>query len=105
MGCFVLYPRTSVFFYARLPCVLRIKIRPKSRGMGDEPRSVLPLEKMYDFLSRDAAVTIWEKDPSNRHCGRIVGFDEYMNVVVDGEAGRYLLKGDCICAIFETGGR
>lgn len=72
--------------------------------MPDEPKSMLPLEKMYDLMSRAAAVTIWEKDPKTKHKGRIVGFDEYMNVVVDGEAGRCLLKGDCICAIFEASG-
>ncbi|CAD25131.2 SMALL NUCLEAR RIBONUCLEOPROTEIN E [Encephalitozoon cuniculi GB-M1] len=71
--------------------------------MGGELRSVLPLEKIYDFLSRSIDVEIWEKDMGAKHKGRIVGFDEYMNVVVDGETGRYLLKGDCICAIFGKG--
>ncbi|ADM11095.1 small nuclear ribonucleoprotein E [Encephalitozoon intestinalis ATCC 50506] len=68
--------------------------------MGGEPKSILPLEKIYAFLSRAADVEIWEKDIGVRHKGRIVGFDEYMNIVMDSGAKRYLLKGDCISVVF-----
>ncbi|AFM97849.1 LSM domain-containing protein [Encephalitozoon hellem ATCC 50504] len=67
--------------------------------MGGELKSTLPLEKLYDFLSKSTDVEIWEKDIRTKHRGRIVGFDEYMNLVIDNGAKRYLLKGDCVCVV------
>ncbi|KAH9411946.1 hypothetical protein HK407_02g03920 [Ordospora pajunii] len=67
--------------------------------MGADSRSVLPLEEIYNFLSASVSVEIWGLDASTRHAGTIVGFDEYMNVVIDANGKRVLIKGDCVCAV------
>lgn len=75
-----------------------------------------PINLMFRFLQSKQKVQIWLYDQSDlRVEGRIIGFDEYMNLVLD-EAeevsmkrknrkalGRILLKGDNITLIQTTG--
>jgi small nuclear ribonucleoprotein E len=66
--------------------------------MPKELQAILPLEAMYKLMKDEASVEIWEKESDAKHTGRIVGFDEYMNVTLEGKR-RFILKGDCIAAI------
>ncbi|PNH04852.1 Small nuclear ribonucleoprotein E [Tetrabaena socialis] len=75
-----------------------------------------PINLMFRFLQSKQKVQIWLYDQTDlRVEGRIIGFDEYMNLVLD-EAeevsmkrktrkvlGRILLKGDNITLIQTTG--
>ncbi|KAG2489183.1 hypothetical protein HYH03_012409 [Edaphochlamys debaryana] len=75
-----------------------------------------PINLMFRFLQSKQKVQIWLFDQADlRVEGRIIGFDEYMNLVLD-EAeevsmkrktrkalGRILLKGDNITLIQTTG--
>ncbi|GLC36348.1 hypothetical protein PLESTB_000771300 [Pleodorina starrii] len=75
-----------------------------------------PINLMFRFLQSKQKVQIWLYDQADlRVEGRIIGFDEYMNLVLD-EAeevsmkrknrkalGRILLKGDNITLIQTTG--
>ncbi|EFJ44512.1 hypothetical protein VOLCADRAFT_82766 [Volvox carteri f. nagariensis] len=75
-----------------------------------------PINLMFRFLQSKQKVQIWLYDQADlRIEGRIIGFDEYMNLVLD-EAeevsmkrknrktlGRILLKGDNITLIQTTG--
>ncbi|KAM0671445.1 LSM domain-containing protein [Ordospora colligata] len=67
--------------------------------MGTDFRSVLPLEEMYNFLSASIPVEVWGVSAGSKNAGIIVGFDEYMNIVLDENGKRVLIKGDCVCAI------
>lgn len=76
-----------------------------------------PINLIFRFLQSKARVVVWLYDqPDMRVEGRIIGFDEYMNLVLD-EAeelsvkrktrkalGRILLKGDNI-TLMQTVGR
>lgn len=78
---------------------------------------ILPLRMCYRFLQSKQRIVVWLYDqPDMRVEGRIIGFDEYMNLVLD-EAeelsvkrktrkplGRILLKGDNI-TLMQTVGR
>lgn len=66
--------------------------------MGNEQRAVLPLEALFAFLTDGTEVEIVERDATT-HVGRLAGFDEYMNITVDAGGRRYMLKGDCVCAV------
>lgn len=59
--------------------------------------SLLPLEAIYKFMVEKRVVEIWF-EKTKMH-GRIVGLDEYMNLVVDQEGARMIVKGECIFAI------
>ncbi len=75
-----------------------------------------PINLMFRFLQSKQKVQIWLFDQADlRVEGRIIGFDEYMNLVLD-EAeevsmkrktrkslGRILLKGDNITLVQTTG--
>jgi small nuclear ribonucleoprotein E len=67
--------------------------------MPKELQAILPLEAMYKLMKGSVAVEIWERETDTKHAGRIVGFDEYMNVTLEGGGRRFVLKGDCISAI------
>ena len=73
-----------------------------------------PIAILFRYLQDHTPVAIWLHDRADmRITGTIVGFDEYMNVVVDGASevyprhpekpnrplGRIMLKGDNICLV------
>ncbi|XXG58345.1 hypothetical protein AAC387_Pa04g0672 [Persea americana] len=75
-----------------------------------------PINLIFRFLQSKARIQIWlfeQKD--TRIEGRIIGFDEYMNLVLDDAdelnvkkntrkpLGRILLKGDNITLMMNTG--
>ncbi|KXZ43545.1 hypothetical protein GPECTOR_87g407 [Gonium pectorale] len=75
-----------------------------------------PINLMFRFLQSKQKVQIWLYDQADlRVEGRIIGFDEYMNLVLDDAEevsmkrktrkalGRILLKGDNITLIQTTG--
>mmetsp|Transcript_33149 Transcript_33149/g.98661 ORF Transcript_33149/g.98661 Transcript_33149/m.98661 type:complete len:90 (+) Transcript_33149:168-437(+) len=76
-----------------------------------------PINLIFRFLQSKQRIQVWLYDQNDlRMEGRIIGFDEYMNLVLD-EAeevsvkrktrkalGRILLKGDCI-TLMQTVGR
>lgn len=76
----------------------------------------LPINQIFRYLQNKSRVQIWLYEQSDlRLEGRILGFDEFMNVVLD-EAeeistkkktrrpvGRVLLKGDNITLMMNTG--
>lgn len=70
---------------------------------------VLPAQQIYNFLKSKARVSVWlYENTSMRLEGVVLGFDEFMNVVLDDadevhaktgvtkRLGRVLLKGECI---------
>lgn len=59
--------------------------------------SLLPLEAIYKFMIEKRDVEVWFE--KTRMYGRIVGLDEYMNLVLDQEDTRMIVKGECIFAI------
>ena len=75
-----------------------------------------PINLIFRFLQSRQKIQIWLYEQADlRIEGRIIGFDEYMNLVLD-EAeevslkrkirkplGRILLKGDCITLMQTTG--
>ena len=79
--------------------------------MGSRVQKVMtqPINLIFRFLQNKARIQIWLYDQTNlRLEGRIIGFDEYMNLVLDDaeeidlkqktrkKLGRTLLKGDNI---------
>ncbi|EKX72864.1 small nuclear ribonucleoprotein, putative [Theileria equi strain WA] len=71
-----------------------------------------PINQIFRFFTSGTRVQIWLYDqPNTRIEGRIMGFDEYMNMVLDDaeevtlkkdtrkDIGRILLKGDCMTLI------
>jgi len=75
-----------------------------------------PINVLFRFLQNKARVQVWLFEQSSlRLEGRIMGFDEFMNVVLDDaeevnikkktrrKLGRLMLKGDCISMIFAVG--
>lgn len=75
-----------------------------------------PINLIFRFLQSKAKIQIWLYDSSDlRIEGRIIGFDEYMNLVLDDAEevsikrnsrkplGRILLKGDNITLMQTTG--
>jgi len=69
----------------------------------------LPINVIFKYLQSKTRVLLWlYEDTRLRIEGQIIGFDEYMNVVLDDAeevdvktnkktyVGRILLKGDCI---------
>jgi small nuclear ribonucleoprotein E len=75
-----------------------------------------PINLIFRFLQSKAKIQIWLYDQADlRIEGRIVGFDEYMNLVLDDAEevsikrsgrkplGRILLKGDNITLMQTTG--
>ncbi|KAG5419643.1 hypothetical protein I9W82_001523 [Candida metapsilosis] len=69
-----------------------------------------PINLIFKFLQQQSLVTIWLYEKSNsRIQGKIQGFDEYMNLVIDeaeeivngkkSPLGRLLLKGENITLI------
>ena len=75
-----------------------------------------PINLIFRFLQSKAKIQIWLYDQSDlRIEGRIIGFDEYMNLVLDDAEevsvkrnsrkalGRILLKGDNITLMQTTG--
>eukprot|EP00037_Helgoeca_nana_P030100 m.368286 g.368286 ORF g.368286 m.368286 type:complete len:94 (-) comp28110_c0_seq2:1234-1515(-) len=84
----------------------------RGRGKGVQKVMVQPINLIFRFLQNRARVQIWLFEKSDlRIEGRIVGFDEYMNVVLDDAEevsikskerkviGRIMLKGDNITLI------
>lgn len=77
-----------------------------------------PINLMFRFLQSKQRIQVWLFDQADlRLEGRLIGFDEYMNLVLD-EAeevsvkrktrktlGRILLKGDNITLLQTTGNR
>jgi small nuclear ribonucleoprotein E len=75
-----------------------------------------PINLIFRFLQSKAKIQIWLYDQADlRIEGRIIGFDEYMNLVLDDAEevsvkrgtrkplGRILLKGDNITLMQTTG--
>eukprot|EP01041_Mallomonas_annulata_P005851 gene5851-11818_t len=90
--------------------------RPMSGGRGDGPRvkkvMTQAINLIFEFLKNRERVLIWlYENTSTKIEGVIIGFDEYMNLVLDDAAeinvktaesthiGRILLKGDCVTLI------
>lgn len=76
----------------------------------------LPINLIFRFLTNKSRISIWLFDSSDMRIeGVIVGFDEYMNVVLDDseevqvkkktrrKLGRIMLKGDNITLMMNTG--
>mmetsp|Transcript_76780 Transcript_76780/g.156097 ORF Transcript_76780/g.156097 Transcript_76780/m.156097 type:complete len:91 (+) Transcript_76780:131-403(+) len=74
-----------------------------------------PINLIFRFLQNKTRIQIWlYEQTSIRMEGRIIGFDEYMNLVLDAAEevdmkkgtrkalGRILLKGDNITLMMET---
>ncbi|WUR03247.1 small nuclear ribonucleoprotein E [Vairimorpha necatrix] len=64
-----------------------------------EESEIRPLESIYLGMVDKKEVEVYEKEGNMIHRGKIVGFDEYMNLVIETGHSRYLLKGDCILSI------
>mmetsp|Transcript_58446 Transcript_58446/g.65380 ORF Transcript_58446/g.65380 Transcript_58446/m.65380 type:complete len:93 (-) Transcript_58446:360-638(-) len=72
----------------------------------------LPINVIFGHLQKKKRVRIWlYEDTKMQLEGQIIGFDEYMNMVLDDaveigkkrvEVGRILLKGDSITLIQEA---
>ncbi|KAH3765993.1 Small nuclear ribonucleoprotein E [Pelomyxa schiedti] len=75
-----------------------------------------PINLIYRYLQNRAIIQIWLYENTDiRIEGRIIGFDEYMNLVLDDaeelslkkgtrrKLGRTLLKGDNITLMLNTG--
>lgn len=60
-------------------------------------RSILPLEAIHKLMVEKVAVDVWMEKESVS--GRIVGLDEYMNLVLDQDGSRLIIKGECIFSI------
>ncbi|XP_071476824.1 small nuclear ribonucleoprotein E-like [Diadema setosum] len=82
------------------------------KGQKVQKVMVQPINLIFRYLQNRSRVQIWLYDQSNlRIEGHIIGFDEYMNVVLDDAEevhrknktrkpiGRILLKGDNITLI------
>ncbi|KAL7544275.1 hypothetical protein ACHAWF_007659 [Thalassiosira exigua] len=76
----------------------------------------LPINVIFGHLKNKTRVKIWLYEDTRMMIeGQIVGFDEYMNFVLDGateidaktgkktDVGRILLKGDAITLMQESG--
>jgi len=76
----------------------------------------LPINQIFRYLQNKVRVQIWLYEQADlRIEGRILGFDEYMNLVLDDAeeisvkkktrrpVGRILLKGDNITLMMNTG--
>ena len=85
-------------------------------GGGGAPRvkkvMTQAINLMFEFLKNKERISIWlYENTAVKIEGVIVGFDEYMNVVIDDaeevnmkanertKLGRILLKGDCITLV------
>lgn len=79
--------------------------------------AIPPINLLFKFLQSQAPVQIWlYEQVETRLEGKIVGFDEFMNVVLEGtvevdsknntrrELGRILLKGDNITLVSSLAG-
>uniref|UniRef100_A0AC35U197 Small nuclear ribonucleoprotein E n=1 Tax=Rhabditophanes sp. KR3021 TaxID=114890 RepID=A0AC35U197_9BILA len=79
--------------------------------------TVLPISIIFRFMQSRKKVSIWlYEDVTHRIEGYILGFDEYMNIViddavernlktnVDSPIGRIMLKGDNITVIQDAEG-
>eukprot|EP00730_Choanoeca_flexa_P002639 TRINITY_DN11118_c0_g2_i3.p1 TRINITY_DN11118_c0_g2~~TRINITY_DN11118_c0_g2_i3.p1 ORF type:complete len:109 (+),score=17.16 TRINITY_DN11118_c0_g2_i3:143-469(+) len=87
--------------------------RGRGRGGGRGKKvMVQPINLIFRFLQKQAKVSVWLFEHKNMSIeGTIVGFDEYMNLVIDNAEevdskaqsrkalGRILLKGDNICLL------
>eukprot|EP01134_Creolimax_fragrantissima_P001573 CFRG1573T1 len=74
---------------------------------------VLPINMVFRLLQSKARIQVWLfEQPNMKIEGQLLGFDEYMNLVLDeaeevyekeGKAnkkvGRIMLKGDCVTLI------
>eukprot|EP00035_Acanthoeca_spectabilis_P020191 m.431585 g.431585 ORF g.431585 m.431585 type:complete len:91 (-) comp17322_c0_seq1:1100-1372(-) len=82
------------------------------RGKGVQKVMVQPINLIFRFLQNRARVQVWLFEKSDMRIeGRICGFDEYMNIVLDDAEevllkskdrkpiGRIMLKGDNITLI------
>mmetsp|Transcript_24035 Transcript_24035/g.26679 ORF Transcript_24035/g.26679 Transcript_24035/m.26679 type:complete len:94 (+) Transcript_24035:44-325(+) len=87
--------------------------RPKVKKIMTQPINLI-----FRFLQSKATVQIWMYEQTDlRIEGIIIGFDEYMNLVLDDAVeislkkktrktlGRTLLKGDNITLMMSTGGK
>lgn len=73
-----------------------------------------PINLIFKFLQQQATVVVWLYDQSLRIEGKVKGFDEFMNLVLEEtveidaksgnkeELGEILLKGDNIAMISST---
>ncbi|TDL28877.1 Sm-like ribonucleo protein [Rickenella mellea] len=87
--------------------------------MSGRPQRVMvqPINVIFKHLQQRSKVTVWLYDNIEMRIeGRIIGFDEFMNIVMDDaaevfvqdakprrEIGRILLKGDNITLIQQVG--
>eukprot|EP00438_Fugacium_kawagutii_P012046 Skav218188 [mRNA] locus=scaffold5213:260424:266628:- [translate_table: standard] len=85
----------------------------------DRGAKTLPINQIFRYLQNRSRVQVWLHEQADlRIEGRILGFDEYMNLVIDDAEdkieimvkkktrraiGRILLKGDNICLMMNTG--
>ncbi|KAL0490028.1 small nuclear ribonucleoprotein E [Acrasis kona] len=74
-----------------------------------------PIKQVFEFLKVGARIQLWlYEDTKMRIEGKLIGFDEYMNVVLDDAVevyvkknvsksiGRIMLKGDNIALVREV---
>ncbi|KAK6458326.1 uncharacterized protein RJT20DRAFT_30809 [Scheffersomyces xylosifermentans] len=79
---------------------------------GSKKSALPPINLIFKYLQQQSLVTIWlYEQTASRIQGKIRGFDEFMNIVIDDaveistkdgskeELGRILLKGDNITLI------
>uniref|UniRef100_U5EY89 Small nuclear ribonucleoprotein E n=1 Tax=Corethrella appendiculata TaxID=1370023 RepID=U5EY89_9DIPT len=82
------------------------------KGSKVQKVMVQPINLIFRYLQNRSRVQVWLYENTNlRIEGHIVGFDEYMNLVLDDaeeynvkkltrrNLGRIMLKGDCITLI------
>lgn len=82
---------------------LRISKKKKAPG---------PIEYLFLFMERNLTVEIWtEHNPNLKFQGKIIGFDEWMNLTLDHtqeinvkkgtvtDIGKIILKGDVISVV------
>ncbi|CAJ1330170.1 unnamed protein product, partial [Effrenium voratum] len=98
-----------------------IRRDPRSAAMAISNKKLqkimtLPINQIFRYLQNRSRVQVWLHEQADlRIEGRILGFDEYMNLVIDDAEeimvkkktrraiGRILLKGDNICLMMNTG--
>lgn len=87
-----------------------------SQRTGSKKSILPPINLIFKYLQQQALVSIWLYEQTHMRIeGRIRGFDEFMNLVIDDaveistknpnarqELGRILLKGDNITLISST---
>ncbi|CAK9115014.1 Probable small nuclear ribonucleoprotein E (snRNP-E) (Sm protein E) (Sm-E) (SmE) [Durusdinium trenchii] len=93
-----------------------VRKKPGTEDAKATLKWTLPINQIFRYLQNRSRVQVWLHEQADlRIEGRILGFDEYMNLVIDDAEeimvkkktrraiGRILLKGDNICLMMNTG--